>query len=73
MCSTIRSVQQHAVRQSSKKKTAHFKGVWFLQETVYHLEECTRELKTQLKLQKLKTKEMEETRDSLTKQLHLYK
>lgn len=54
-------------------ESAPFQDVHSLQETVYHLEECTRELKTQVKLQKLKTKEMEETRDSLAKQLHLYR
>lgn len=54
-------------------QSAQFKDAWLLQGTVYHLEECARELKTQVKLQKLKTKEMEETRDGLTKQLHLYR
>ncbi|XP_071355539.1 syncoilin [Trachinotus anak] len=42
-------------------------------ETVYCLEESSRELKTELKIQKKKTKEIEELRDSLTKQLLLYR
>ncbi|GAA6231846.1 caldesmon-like [Lates japonicus] len=42
-------------------------------ETVYSLEESSRELKTELKIQKKKAKEMEELRDSLTKQLLLYR
>ncbi|KAI3358411.1 hypothetical protein L3Q82_014841, partial [Scortum barcoo] len=41
-------------------------------ETVNCLEENSRELKTELKIQKKKTKEIEELRDSLTKQLLLY-
>lgn len=45
----------------------------FFQETVYCLEESTRELKTELKIQKRITKEMEELRDSLSKQLLLYR
>lgn len=45
----------------------------FFQETVYCLEENTRELKTELKIQKRITKEMEELRDSLSKQLLLYR
>ncbi|XP_047460479.1 uncharacterized protein sync [Mugil cephalus] len=42
-------------------------------ETVYCLEESSRELKTELNIQKRKTKEIEELRDSLTKQLLLYR
>ncbi|XP_039977917.1 syncoilin [Xiphias gladius] len=42
-------------------------------ETVYCLEESSRELKTELRIQKKKTKEIEELRDSLTKQLLLYR
>ncbi|KAK5911489.1 hypothetical protein CgunFtcFv8_005659 [Champsocephalus gunnari] len=42
-------------------------------ETVYFLEESSRELKTELKIQKRKTKETEELRDRLTKQLLLYR
>ncbi|XP_059205532.1 syncoilin [Centropristis striata] len=42
-------------------------------ETVYFLEDSSRELKTELKIQKRKTKEIEELRDSLTKQLLLYR
>ncbi|XP_029369232.1 syncoilin isoform X2 [Echeneis naucrates] len=42
-------------------------------ETVYCLEENSRELKTELNIQKKKTKEIEELRDSLTKQLLLYR
>ncbi|KAK5855349.1 hypothetical protein PBY51_005452 [Eleginops maclovinus] len=42
-------------------------------ETVYFLEESSRELKTELKIQKRKTKEIEELRDSLTKQVLLYR
>ncbi|XP_023286822.1 caldesmon-like [Seriola lalandi dorsalis] len=42
-------------------------------ETVYCLEESSRELKTELKIQKKKTKDTEELRDSLTKQLLLYR
>ncbi len=45
----------------------------FLQETVNCLEESSRELKTELKIQKKKMKEMEELRESLTKQLLLYR
>lgn len=37
------------------------------------MEESSRELKTELKIQKRKTKEIEELRDSLTKQLLLYR
>ncbi|KAM9339975.1 uncharacterized protein sync [Symphorus nematophorus] len=42
-------------------------------ETVYCLEESSRELKTELKIQKRKTKEIEDLRDSLNKQLLLYR
>ncbi|XP_071750949.2 uncharacterized protein sync [Centroberyx gerrardi] len=42
-------------------------------ETVYFLEERSRELKTELKVQKRKMNEMEELKNSLTKQLLLYK
>lgn len=49
------------------------KAMPILQETVYGLEESTRELKTELKIQKRKTKEMEELKDSLSKQLLLYR
>ncbi|XP_070702709.1 uncharacterized protein sync [Pempheris klunzingeri] len=42
-------------------------------ETVSYLEESSRELKTELKIQKRKTKEIEEMRESLTKQLLLYR
>ncbi|XP_076611269.1 uncharacterized protein sync [Chaetodon auriga] len=42
-------------------------------ETVYCLEESSRELKRELNIQKRKTKEIEEMRDSLTKQLLLYR
>ncbi|XP_033493210.2 uncharacterized protein sync [Epinephelus lanceolatus] len=42
-------------------------------ETVYFLEDSSRELKTELKIQKRKTKEIEELKDSLTKQLLLYR
>ncbi|XP_040909748.1 syncoilin [Toxotes jaculatrix] len=42
-------------------------------ETVYGLEESSRELKTELNIQKKKTKEIEELRDSLAKQLLLYR
>lgn len=40
---------------------------------MYNLEESSRELKTELKIQKKKAKDMEELRDSLTKQLLLYR
>lgn len=43
------------------------------QHTVCCLEESTREFKTELKLQKRKNKDMEEMRDSLSKQLLLYR
>ncbi|XP_070778225.1 syncoilin [Enoplosus armatus] len=42
-------------------------------ETVYWLEDSSRELKTELMIQTRKTKEIEELRDSLTKQLLLYR
>ncbi|XP_056153861.1 syncoilin [Lampris incognitus] len=42
-------------------------------ETVYSLEENSRELKTELKIQKKKTKEMEVLKDNLTKQLTFYR
>ncbi|XP_054461751.1 uncharacterized protein sync [Anoplopoma fimbria] len=42
-------------------------------ETVSCLEESCRELKTELKIQKRKTKEIEDLRDSLNKQLNLYR
>ncbi|KAM6899459.1 syncoilin [Xenentodon cancila] len=42
-------------------------------ETVYCLEESSRELKTELEIQKRKTKEMEELRDRLTKQVLLHR
>uniref|UniRef100_A0A8D3BGL0 Trichohyalin-like n=1 Tax=Scophthalmus maximus TaxID=52904 RepID=A0A8D3BGL0_SCOMX len=42
-------------------------------ETVYCLEESSRELMTELKIQKKKNKEIEELRDRLTKQLLLYR
>ncbi|XP_041759811.1 uncharacterized protein LOC121586865 [Coregonus clupeaformis] len=42
-------------------------------ETVDRLEETSREQKMELQIQKRKTKEMEELRDSLTKELYLYR
>ncbi|XP_029299450.1 uncharacterized protein sync [Cottoperca gobio] len=42
-------------------------------ETVYFLEDSSRELKTELKIQKRKTKEVEDLRDSLNKHLLLYR
>lgn len=57
---------------SIKCKVMH-KAMPFSQETVYCLEESSRELKTELNIQKRKTKETEELRDSLTKQLLLYR
>ncbi|KAL2080494.1 hypothetical protein ACEWY4_024287 [Coilia grayii] len=42
-------------------------------ETVDHLEESSRELKMELQLQRRKTKEMEALKDSLMKQLCLYR
>ncbi|XP_034747665.1 uncharacterized protein sync [Etheostoma cragini] len=42
-------------------------------ETVYCLEDRSRELKTELKIQKRKTKEIEDLRDSLTKQLLIFR
>ncbi|XP_037650052.1 uncharacterized protein sync isoform X1 [Sebastes umbrosus] len=42
-------------------------------ETVYFLEDSSRELKAELKIQKRQTKEIEELRDSLNKQLQLYR
>ncbi|XP_013883954.1 syncoilin isoform X2 [Austrofundulus limnaeus] len=42
-------------------------------EAVCDLEECSRELKTELEIQKRKTKEMEELRENLTKQLLLHR
>ncbi|KAM6959053.1 syncoilin [Aplochiton taeniatus] len=42
-------------------------------ETVFRLEEDSRELKTELQIQKRRTIEMEEQKDSLTQQLNLYK
>ncbi|MED6247545.1 hypothetical protein ATANTOWER_006748, partial [Ataeniobius toweri] len=42
-------------------------------EAVHFLEESIRELRTELEIQKRKTKEMEELRESLTKQLLLYR
>ncbi|XP_045915536.1 uncharacterized protein sync [Micropterus dolomieu] len=42
-------------------------------DTLYRLEESSRELKTELKIQKRKTNEIEELKDSLTKQLLLYR
>lgn len=43
------------------------------QEMVHCLEERSRELKTELKIQKRKTKEIKDLRDSLTEQLLLYR
>lgn len=40
---------------------------------MYRLEESSRELKTELKIQKRKTNEIEALKDSLTKQLLLYR
>ncbi|CAN9503797.1 unnamed protein product [Ophioblennius macclurei] len=42
-------------------------------ETVYYLEESSRELRTELQIQKKKTTEMAELKDSLSKQLLLYR
>ncbi|KAG8005090.1 Syncoilin [Nibea albiflora] len=42
-------------------------------ETVYCLEERSRELKTELNIQKRNTKEIQELRDSLTKELHAFR
>ncbi|XP_032392275.1 uncharacterized protein sync [Etheostoma spectabile] len=42
-------------------------------ETVYCLEDRSRELKTELKIQKRKTNEIEDLRDSLTKQLLIFR
>uniref|UniRef100_A0A672GV02 Syncoilin, intermediate filament protein n=1 Tax=Salarias fasciatus TaxID=181472 RepID=A0A672GV02_SALFA len=41
-------------------------------ETVYYLEESSRELRTELQIQKKKTQEIAELKDSLSKQLQLY-
>lgn len=49
------------------------KAMAFLQETVYCLEDRSRELKTELKIQKRKTKEIEDLRDSLTEQLLIFR
>lgn len=49
------------------------KAMPFLQETVYCLEDRSRELKTELKIQKRKTKEIEDLRDSLTEQLLIFR
>lgn len=45
----------------------------FFQETVYCLEERSRELKTELNIQKRNTKEIQELRDGLTKELLLFR
>ncbi|MEQ2174195.1 hypothetical protein GOODEAATRI_005378 [Goodea atripinnis] len=50
-----------------QEDTSHYK------EAVHFLEESIRELRTELEIQKRKTKEMEELRESLTKQLMLYR
>ncbi|XP_038164973.1 uncharacterized protein sync [Cyprinodon tularosa] len=42
-------------------------------EAIHFLEESIRELRTELEIQKRKTKDMEEMRESLTKQLLLYR
>ncbi|KAM3596755.1 uncharacterized protein V6R79_020080 [Siganus canaliculatus] len=42
-------------------------------ETIYCLEETSRELKTELNIQKRKTKEIEDLRDSLSQELLLYR
>ncbi|XP_068587351.1 uncharacterized protein [Cebidichthys violaceus] len=59
-----------------KLKLIHFQrreDVGQYKETVSRLEDSSRELKTELKIQKRKTKEIEELRDSLNKQLLLYR
>ncbi|KAM7372938.1 hypothetical protein PAMP_007828 [Pampus punctatissimus] len=59
-----------------KLKLSHIhrrENVGHYKETVYCLEESSRELKNELTIQKRKIKEIEELRDSLTKQLLLYR
>lgn len=59
-----------------KLKLIHFQrkeDIGQYRETVNSLEESCRELNTELKMQKKKTKEMEELKESLSKQLTIYR
>ncbi|XP_075968819.1 uncharacterized protein sync [Anarhichas minor] len=59
-----------------KLKLIHFQrreDMGQYKETVSFLEDSSRELRTELKIQKRKTKEIEELRDSLNKQLLLFR
>uniref|UniRef100_A0AAQ4R642 Syncoilin, intermediate filament protein n=1 Tax=Gasterosteus aculeatus aculeatus TaxID=481459 RepID=A0AAQ4R642_GASAC len=59
-----------------KLKLLHFQRreeVGQYKEAVSCLEDSSRELRTELKIQKRKTREVEELRDSLDKRLHLYR
>ncbi|KAM9838297.1 uncharacterized protein sync [Aulostomus maculatus] len=59
-----------------KLKLIHLQGredVGQYKETIHYLEESSRELRTELTIQRRKTKEIEELKESLTKQLLLYK
>ncbi|KAM6974043.1 syncoilin [Tautogolabrus adspersus] len=55
------------IHMQRREDVVHYK------ERVHTLEESSRELKTELNIQKRKTKEIEELRDSLTKRLLLYR
>ncbi|XP_029510291.2 uncharacterized protein LOC115124932 [Oncorhynchus nerka] len=54
-------------------KTHRREDVEQYRETVVRLEETSREQKMELQIQKRKTKEMEQLRDSLTKEVYLYR
>lgn len=71
------NVGQYKVTKVTEEKVGHDdKNTDIMpasQETVHSLEESSRELKTELQIQKRKTKEIKELRDSLNEQLLLYR
>ncbi|XP_072226328.1 uncharacterized protein sync [Leuresthes tenuis] len=72
----IQQLQLQRACLEEKLKLIHiqrWEDVGRYKETVHSLEESSRELKTELEIQKRKTKEMEELRDSLAKQLLLHR
>ncbi|KAM4538807.1 uncharacterized protein sync [Odontesthes bonariensis] len=72
----IQKLQLQRACLEEKLKLIHIQrreDVGRYKETVHSLEESGRELKTELEIQKRKTKEMEELRDRLAKQLLLHR
>lgn len=67
-------VQHYKVSDTGREGSSNIRNIFpLLQQTVCCLEESAREIKTELKLQKRKNKDLEEMRNSLSKQLLLYR